>query len=381
MIREVSDLFLFSTQALLGLFSLRASGVALAAPSSPVAWEIHQAFPAWVEGESFCLFAKVTNIGTEILPLSAACTLSDVEQTVLIPQWKEGQHYHWNVLPSNSYLPQVDAPWKSRLDWRDTPLHMLEEFYSRALMPGQSEVLGDLELRELFPNYAMPNPHMEGFQLALRLGPDRYALSEPQPLVFADIPKLEAHPVLQEIEVAGNYTFPLRRIKIEKAEWLFFSHIRIARVPEGATPKFRTEDEKQVLVVEFEGVVEEPVHVDVRQGFPLSGSIRTVPHLHLWRSLTNRSMDECFGTAGGFYKETGLTLAKARSLKWDGTDPELQAQPATHAKPQPQPNGKATQNEPSAPQADSKPPIWPWILGLLLVTGAGIFFKKWKRSG
>lgn len=98
---------------------------------------------------------------------------------------------------------------------------------------------------------------------------------------------------------------------------------RNARVPEGATPRFRTEDGKQTLIIEFDGVEDEPVRVNIAQAFPLSGSELTVPHLHLWRRLTDRSMFDMPGTKGGFFKETGLTLEQALALKWDGTDPEL----------------------------------------------------------
>jgi len=295
--------------------------------ASPIKWEIHQAFPSWVEGERWMVFAKLTNVGEEIIPLSGKPVDPAMEQIRLVPQWIQGKTPHSHGHRSHSHhLPQADQPWKSTLDWNDAPLKVLQGI-SRALKPEQTEVIGDLGLRGLSHGYSMPNPHMESFQLAARLGPDRYALSEPQPLTFANVPTVEKSPIIAEITTENIRPSPIRQIEIDGGKWLFygFSKTRIARVPEGATPRFSTEDKNQILVIEFEGTEEEPVRIDMRQGFPLSGSKRTVPHLHLWRSLTDRSMLEYAGTEGGFFKESGLTLEQALTLKWDGTDPELKA--------------------------------------------------------
>lgn len=271
------------------------------------------------------MFVKLTNVGDEIIPLAGNATSGVNEQIRLVPEWKDAHqtHSHGHHIHSH-HLLNVDAPWKSRLKW---PFVLKTMLPSRALKPGQSEVLGSRELGLLWMDTAMPNPHMKSFQLALRLGSDRYALSESIALTFANVPELEKHPIVAKVERIGDFEVAIRQIEINNEDWLFFSHFRIARVPEGATPRFSTETNKQILVIEFDGVEEEPVRIDVRQAFPLSGSKRTVPHLHLWRSLTERSIFETIGTEGGFFKESGLTLKQAIKLKWDGTDPELKVKP------------------------------------------------------
>ncbi len=322
--------------------------------SSPVSWEIYQAFPSWIEGERFRAFVKVTNVSEEVIPLAGDSWNLMIQQTRLVPKWKEGmQHLHGGLLHSH-HLPQAAEPWKADQDWV-LSLKELERDFGRALRPGQSEVLGDLSLRGLWHRYKMPNTHLESFQLALRLGPDRYAFSQPQSLIMADVAAIETHPVIGEYERVGGKIRSIREVEIDGEKWLFRSRFRIARVPEGATPRFRTEDQKETLVIEFDGVDEEPVRIDVRQLFPQSGSERTVPHLHLWRSLTDRSMHEMAGTPGGFYKESGLTLQQAFKLKWDGSDPELKAasfQPEDGADP---PGVDAEEGEPEASSIGALP--------------------------
>lgn len=306
--------------------------------ASPIKWEIHQAFPSWVEGESWLAYLKITNTGEEIIPLSGNPTAPEMEQILLVPKWRKGTEPHNHGHRTHSHhQPQSMIPWASNLAWKGAPLIVLQD-HSRALKPSESEVIGNLGLRSLSANYSLPDKHIESFQFALRLGQDRYVLSESQKWLIADIPELEKHPVASEIQSFvkgyGKYSIPIRQIEIDGEQWLFQGRFRIARVPKDATPRFHLEnvpgesigtgnDEEEVLVIEFDGVEEETVRILVRQALPLSGSKRTVPHLHLWRSLTDRSMFEYAGTEGGFFKESGLTLEQAQKLKWDGTDPEL----------------------------------------------------------
>ena len=300
--------------------------------ASPVKWEIYQAFPSWIEGERFRLFVKIANASDEILPLASIPGESVVEQIRLVPSWQNSLRPHSHHDHTHSHhLLEVDKPWKSRWKWNDV---LQSLYWGRALKPGDSEVIGDLGLRGIWVENGMPDPHMESFQLALRYGNDRYALSKKQLLHFADVPKLEEHSSLVDITSTTGFTIPIRQIEIEGEKWLFQSIFRIARVPEGATPRFRMEYvpgetlgtgdvEEEILVIDFEGVEEEPVRILVRQAFPLSGSERTVPHLHLWQSLTDRSMLKVPGSENGFFRDSGLTLEQALALKWDGTDPEL----------------------------------------------------------
>lgn len=350
-------------------------------PDGPILWEIHQAFPTWVEGENWLVYTKLTNVGNEAVPLSGLPCESDVQQIRFVPKWKEGKHFHGNHAHAH-HLPQMDAPWMSHLDWLGEPLTMLNENISRSLLPGQSEVLGDLEFRLLWMDNGMLDPHLESFQLAMRLGPNRYTQSKPQTLVFAEVAMLEKHPVLAEVERAGGGLTPIRQIRLGNETWLFNRSARIVRVPEGATPRWHTEDEKQVLVIEFDGVEEEPVRVDIRQSFPLSGSERTVPHLHLWRSLTKRAMNSFVGSVGGFFKETGLTLEKARQLKWDGTDPELKARAVSRISSDTTGDGGAVSSKgkvaPSQRGTEGSR-VWIWVSIVLLAT-AGLVFLKLRRE-
>jgi hypothetical protein len=358
--------------------------------ASPIKWEIHQAFPSWVEGESWMVFAKITNEGDDMIPLASDLAGFEIEQIRVVPKWKDGmQPYLHGYKRPTTHLLQVDQPWKSRVKWDDVLKAMI---WGRALKPSQSEVVGELGLREILVEKGMPDPHMESFQFALRVGPDRYALSESQPLVFADVIELQKNPILAKIDKANGRTTPIRQIEIDGESWLFQRSFRIARVPEGATPRFRTEDGKETLVIEFDGVEEEPVRVNIAQAFPLSGSKRTVPHLHLWRSLTDRSMFKQAGSKGGFWKESGLTLEQALALKWDGTDSELKvAVPLKNSQREP---GKSTtisdQKEEAAslPSAvssiettDEKKSAWIWIILAVILLGALVFlFKRRVRE-
>ena len=187
--------------------------------ASPIKWEIHQAFPSWVVGERWFVFVEVTNVGNEIIPLSGSAGYPWVQQIRLVADWRNTVYPHSHGQESHTHhLQDVDQPWKSRLKWDDVLKGMTR---SRVLEPGQSEVLGDLGLRGIWVENGMPDPHMESFQLALRLGPDRYAISEPQSLVFADVPRIKTYPAIAEIERVEDTKLKIQQIEIDGEKWLF----------------------------------------------------------------------------------------------------------------------------------------------------------------
>ena len=114
-----------------------------------------------------------------------------------------------------------------------------------------------------------------------------------------------------------------------------------------------------------------------------------MPHLHLWRSLTDRPMSEWLGTPGGFYKESGLTLEQALALKWDGTDPELKAKrprsssregDREEAASGTSEGGTSPPPEQATGSSSKKSHALPWVIAGVLLVGILATLFKARRS-
>lgn len=108
-------------------------------------------------------------------------------------------------------------------------------------------------------------------------------------------------------------------LKVGDETWLF-SHSsgdervgrRLCRVPKGMEPSsFQYDPKTRRLTIVFNGN-EEPVVINTRTGRPLSGSERTVPHLHLWKRIAGRPFTDFWQELTEQYQ--GKTIERDRMM-------------------------------------------------------------------
>jgi hypothetical protein len=134
---------------------------------------------------------------------------------------------------------------------------------------------------------------------------------------------------------------------------------RLCRMPAGKMPTSIAHDLKTRRLTFRFGGGEEDVVINTRTGMPVSGSERTVPHLHLWMKLSSRPFRDA-------YQEM-----------LDGTVPRMvvAAPSATPATPPPV-------NEPQARVRDQAAVRRPWIvIGAALGLALAAFIALRPRRG
>lgn len=83
----------------------------------------------------------------------------------------------------------------------------------------------------------------------------------------------------------ASYSWPVANGQVDR---------RICRLPDGKMPtSITSDDDARRLTIRFGGG-EEDVVINTRTGMPLSGSERTVPHLHLWKKLAGRPFTDSY---------------------------------------------------------------------------------------
>ena len=155
----------------------------------------------------------------------------------------------------------------------------------------------------------------------------------------------------------------LRPVKIAGETWLCVSQApayvrrRLCRVPEGITPKaFSFDQGAQRLTIRFDGGEEEVV-INTRTGAPLTGSERTVPHLHLWKKLSGRPFTDVW--------QNTMDAMKRRE----------QQEAAAQGQPAPSETGASDE---SIPRRNGR---WLWLaLGALVLGGGLAAALRWRRA-
>ena len=134
---------------------------------------------------------------------------------------------------------------------------------------------------------------------------------------------------------------------------------RLCRIPDGKMPTSIVHDMgAQRLTICFGGG-EEDVVINTRTGMPVSGSERTVPHLHLWMKLSGRPFRDAYQDL------------------LDGTVPQMVV-----AAPSATPGTPPTANEPRVPARGQTAVRKPWIvIGAALILALAAFMAFRLRRG
>lgn len=311
--------------------------------------EVVDPYETWLEGERWGVYIKVTNTGDEPFPLLFH---PDVEATQIFitPQFE--------TPPPNPAQPRLPPlPGRDGSRWQDVKAAASRVGF--VLDPGEAFVYGPEAFITTEGLFGLGARRMSSYRINFHIGDGKIASSPEIRRNF--IVKNEAweNRVIGEVKGASaEVTIPLRMISIDGVTWLFEGRARLCILPEGATPRFSTIDNREFVKIEFEGVDEEPVVVSNRFGHPISGSERTVPHLHLWKSLTSRPM--------------GAATPDTRPEK--ATAAPTEEEPARSS---PQPNA-ASPSE--AGHSTGSPVLW-ITLGVGAVILAGAAWLRRHRAG
>ena len=137
---------------------------------------------------------------------------------------------------------------------------------------------------------------------------------------------------------------------------------RLCRVPDGRIPTHVEHDaDARRLTIRFDGE-EEVVVINTRTGLPVSGSERTVPHLHLWRTLAGRPFTDFYQQSleakrGG---RESLELSRTTVAAMDSDDRT------------PPSSLKEEATDEFMDGEDSQSRVW-LVAGVLVVAGAAVF--------
>jgi len=241
--------------------------------------EVFDPYETWLEGERWGVYIKVTNIGDESFPLLFHPDL-EATQIFIIPRFDATDQ---DQAPPR-FLPFAAA---GESDWKQ-----VDEAASRVgflLSPGESFVYGPEAFVGTGGLPATGERRISSYRIALLIGNGKLASSPEMKHTLIRNPQAWEREVVAEVELSNlTRTASVRKIAINGATWLFRNRTRFCIIPDGATPQFSTTPD--LVTIKLDGTGEEHVVISNRHGHPISGSERTVPHLHLWKSLTSRPM-------------------------------------------------------------------------------------------
>jgi hypothetical protein len=323
----------------------------MAAPDAKV--EVFDPHETWLEGERWGVYIKVTNTSDEAFPLLFHPD-SNSEYLQLFVTAEFGN-------PSSPEVPRdllaKPLPQGERSNWG--AIASAGEGHSVLVRPGESFVYGPEAVLETEGLYALSSRRMATYQVHLLIGDGHWVSSELEKRKFIIDNEAWENEIVGEVEGASaNVKLPFRKISIDGLTWLFEGRQRLCIVPDGATPRISTFDNREFVRIEFEGSEEEPVVTSNRHGHPLSGSVRTVPHLYLWKSLTSRPM--------------GAATPDTRTDKAEAVPGEGESSGTA-----PQPNASAP---PEGGHATGSPALW-ITLGVGAVLLAGAAWLRRHRAG
>ncbi len=206
-------------------------------------------------------------------------------------------------------------------------------------------------------------------------------------------PKID-QPSLYDFHYSSNSSTPKEVIQlpISDESWLFAKSkedskrvgSRLCRVPKGLKVADISHDmESRRLTIQFVGN-EEPVVINTRSGLPVSGSERTVPHLHLWKKISGRPYTD-------FYQRM-MELREGRQDEWERSRTlvpvEISASPTSNRQPtqepvQGPPLSDANARSGTQDGAGSKPLLILWLTGLAAIAllAGWWLVKRSSRSG
>jgi hypothetical protein len=235
---------------------------------------------------------------------------------------------------------------------------------------------------ELNANYDILPPGTREIRIGLLTGPEEWAFSDWVPIRRLDDRRLVEEEVIYEYEW-HNITFRVRKVEIEGEVYLFRHYTRLAKLPEGATPRFEFYIEEKtkipILKTYFDGVDVPPQITRVQAILEREWTPEIAPHATMLEELRAQMRGE---------RETPEEDAPAQQHLPE-PDP-VTAPPTDEVPPEPEaiedtasPAAPPQSTEDTAPESATDPTparTWPVLLVLLLIAGGTAFALKHKRQ-
>ena len=242
--------------------------------------EIIQPFPAWFLTEKVDFFVQVSNIGNKAIRV-ASTAQKDLFFEIAPKVTTLGGDF--------LNLPKVENA------GRTEPKGLL-------LPPGKAYTLSDADFNEAD---LVNSECFTRVRVHLLVEQGRWVSSEWTERKILPAPDLNVASLHDyKLSAFSSSTHSVILLRVDGEDWLF-SHVkgtkavgrRLCRVPDGILPtSFEHDLEARRLTIRFAGN-EEPLVINTRTGLPLSGSERTVPHLHLWLQLAGRPFTDSYQEA------------------------------------------------------------------------------------
>ena len=166
------------------------------------------------------------------------------------------------------------------------------------LPPGRAYVMSDLDYNE----GDMMNPSVfVRVRASLLIEQGRWISSEWHERNIIPTPNLDVESLYDFRISPDSGLRDVIALTLGAETWLF-SHPhgienvgrRLCRVPEGETISYiENNQDAHRLTIHF-GAKEEPVVINTRTGMPVSGSEKTVPHLHFWKRIAGRPFTDFY---------------------------------------------------------------------------------------
>ncbi len=152
------------------------------------------------------------------------------------------------------------------------------------LAQGESWLYETQKSQILYNYNILPDKTIE-IRIALLTGPGEWVFSDWVHLQRLNNQPLDKADIVSTIDFSTIKDLPIRKATIEDQTYLFVARTRIARIPNGATPRFEWDKKKQLLTVHFEGVDVPPLVHFVRMIETRQWSPQTAPHMEELKSL------------------------------------------------------------------------------------------------
>jgi hypothetical protein len=251
--------------------------------------DLIEPFEFTYSSESPVMFVRITNTGTEPLDLCLG-TDSDLQ---------------FENDPAFASDSSELAPWSRRFArFRNEA----KGEGGKTIKPGDSIVLSQLDYCDV--EFSMFHEEFRRIRPHLRVRTGVWVAGDWYERKIEEVPNLTASKSLCDFKLGSDGPeYSVVALPLKEGTWLYSCRLpasyaipvangevdrRICRLPGGRMPTSITNDDNaRRLTIRFGGG-EEDVVINTRSGMPLSGSERTVPHLHLWRKLAGRPFTDSY---------------------------------------------------------------------------------------
>jgi len=206
------------------------------------------------------------------------------------------------------------------------------------------------------------------------VGSNEWVFSEWVPIRRLKDQHLRDGEVIETVDYKGiSDPLPIRMKEINGDKYLFFTDVRFARVPDGASPRFDWDPEAYQLAVHFDGVDIPPLVYDAAKYLNLEWTPKTAPHM-----VAREELKAELESAGDTDVPTPEPDPVADPPSNDIQPAPKKAEDTVTPAPPPQ-SSEAASPEPEAEPSPARR-IWPTLLVLLLIAGGTVLVIKHKRQ-